>query len=238
MYWRAFALLGAAGIIHFVAGRMLSYNAYRIIGANKAFPFVNTVPFYAVIFSVIFLGESLTLYLVLGVLCIFTGVVLVTIERRSVSEGRRIGFLSTEFKGIMAALGGALCWGTTPVLIKVALEEIGSPYVGVFVAYVAASIVMAFFFSHKQSREQMAQLPVMAALIPLVISGILAATGQLFCYVALSYSPAGRVSSLITTNALFVLLFSFLLNRQIEVFTPRVILGMVATVAGAFLIFR
>ena len=33
---RALILLGTAGIIHFVAGRLLSYNAFRLIGANKS----------------------------------------------------------------------------------------------------------------------------------------------------------------------------------------------------------
>ncbi len=44
--WTALALLGAAGIVHFIAGRLLSYEAYRLIGANKATPFTMTNPFY------------------------------------------------------------------------------------------------------------------------------------------------------------------------------------------------
>ena len=84
--WRALILLASAGIIHFVVGRTLSYNAFRLIGANKAATFTNTTPFYTVIFSVLFLKESLTTVLVLGVICIFTGLLLVTTERKSVAE--------------------------------------------------------------------------------------------------------------------------------------------------------
>ncbi len=235
---QAFILLGAAGIIHFIVGRQLSYNAYRLIGANKASPFIMTNPFYAVIFGVLFLNESLTVFLVLAVLCIFTGAALITIERKSVSEKRQGGFFNAEVKGILSALGGGLCWGITPVLIKPAIGEIGSPIVGAFVAHVTASIVMAFFFFRRQHREQMVQLPPLAALIPLVIGGIFAATGQLFSYTALSYSPASMVTPLLSIHVLFIFLFSFLLNRQIEVFTPRVISGMVVTLAGTFLLFQ
>jgi len=235
---QAFILLGAAGIIHFIVGRLLSYNAYRLIGANKATPFTMTNPFYTLILGVLFLNESLTVFLILGILCIFTGAALITIERKSISEKRQGGFFSAEVKGILAALGGALCWGITPVLIKPAIGEIGSPLVGAFVAYVTASIVMAFFFFRRQHREQMVQLSLLAALIPLVIGGIFAATGQLFSYTALGYSPASMVTPLLSIHVLFTFLFSFLLNRQIEVFTPRVISGMVVTVAGTFLLFQ
>ena len=153
------------------------------------------------------------------------------------SGEKQRGVSGTEFKGILTALGAALCWGITPVLIKPAVEEIGSPSVGAFVSYIAASIVMAFFFLRRQHRQQMVQPRFFAALILLVIGGIVLSMGQLFNYTALGHSPASMVSPLVCTNALFVLLFSFLLNRNIEVFTLKVILGMVVMVIGAFFIF-
>lgn len=234
----ALILLVVAGIIHFVVGRTLGYNAYRLIGANKATTFIITNPFYAVILGVLFLNEPLTIFIVLGVLCIFAGAALITTESRSVSEAKQRGFSRTEAKGVMAALGAAICWGVTPILIKPAIGEIGSPLVGAFVSYIAASIVMAFFFCRRQHQEQIVQLSLWAALFPLVIGGVLSSTGQLFIYTALSYSPASLVTPLQSTHVLFIFLFSFLLNRRIEVFTPKVILGMVATVAGTFLLFQ
>lgn len=235
--WRALALLAAVGIIHFVVGRMLGYKSYRLIGANKATPFLNTVPFYAVIFGIVFLDESLTVYLVLGVLAIFAGATLVTMEKKSVGVEKRSGVLSTEVSGIFHALGCAVCWGTTPILIKLALKEIGSPYVGAFIAYAAAAIVMTGFFLQRRSWRQLARIAAKASLVPMFLSGVGAAVGQLFTYAALGLSGAGLVSALIASQALFILLFSVMINRQAEVFTPRVILGMVATVVGSVLLF-
>lgn len=34
--WRALALLASAGVIHFIFGQLLGYNAFRLIGANRA----------------------------------------------------------------------------------------------------------------------------------------------------------------------------------------------------------
>jgi drug/metabolite transporter (DMT)-like permease len=235
---RALLLLGAAGIIHFIVGRFLGYSSYRLIGANKATPFVMTNPFYTVIFGVLFLSELLTVYLVLGVICIFTGVALISTERKSVLDEEPRALSRMEVKGILPALGAALCWGTTPILIKPALAEIGSPFAGAFVSYVVASVVMVFFFFRGQHREQMGKIPVFMALISMLISAIFSSAGQLFLYIGLSYSPASMVNPLISTHILFIFLFSFLLNRQIEVFTLKIILGMVAIVAGTFLIFQ
>ena len=234
---QGFILLAAAGIIHFVIGRLLAYNSFRLIGANKGNAFLSTIPFYTVFCGVLFLNESITISLVFGVLCIAGGAALVTIERKSLSGEKQRGVSGTEFKGILTALGAALCWGITPVLIKPAVEEIGSPSVGAFVSYIAASIVMAFFFLRRQHRQQMVQPRFFAALISLVISGIVLSMGQLFNYTALGHSPASMVAPLISTNVLFVYLLSFLINRNIEVFTLKVILGMVVMVIGAFLIF-
>jgi len=235
---RALILLGAAGILHFIVGRLLAYQAYRIIGANKATPFLMTNPFYTIILGVLFLKESLTLFLIIGVLCIFAGAALITMEKKSVGVERQNKFLGTEVTGILTSLGGAVCWGISPILIKPAVEEIGSPIAGAFIAYVAASIVMIFLFFNRQRREQMAQLPLVSTVIPLIIGGIFAATGQSFVYTALSYSPASIVIPIIGTHIFFILLFSFLLNRQIEVFTLKVMLGMVAVLAGTFLLFQ
>lgn len=235
---RAFILLGAAGIIHFIIGRFLGYSSYRLIGANKATPFIMTNPFYTVILGVLFLKELLTIYLVLGVICIFTGIALISTERKSVIAEEPGALSRTEVKGIFPALGAALCWGITPILIKPAVAEVGSPLVAAFVSYVVASVVMAFFFFRRQHREQLGKIPVSMALISMLIGAIFASTGQLFIYTGLGYSPASLVNPLISTHILFIFLFSFLLNRQIEVFTLKIILGMVAIIAGTFLIFQ
>jgi drug/metabolite transporter (DMT)-like permease len=237
--WRAFILLGTAGVIHFIVGRFLGYSAYRLIGANKATPFVMTNPFYTVIFGVLFLNEILTVYLVLGVICIFTGVALISTERKSVIEEVPGASSRKEVSGILTALGASLCWGTTPILIKPAVAEVGSPFAGAFISYVVAAVVMAFFFCRGQYRQQMGRIPVfIAALVYMLLGALCSSSGQLFFYTGLSYSPASVVNPLIATHILFVYLFSFLLNRHIEIFTPKIILGMAVVVVGTFFMFQ
>lgn len=240
---RAWLLLVMAGILHFILGRLLGYEAYRLIGANKATPLVMTNPFYTLILSILFLKESLGFWEIIGVVCIFGGAVLITTERKSVADevtarqALPVVPVSGEGKGILVALAAAICWGVSPVLIKPAVTEIGSPIVGVFIAYMASAMILALFLTRRHYREQIANLRRLKALTPVIISGVLGSLGQMFNFMALARSPASLVSPITSTNGLFIFFISFLINRRIELFTLRIILGIVATLAGTFLIF-
>ena len=227
---QAVILLVAAGISHFVLGRLLSYSSYRLIGANRTSAILQTQMFYAAIFGIVLLNESLTSFLVLGVVCIAAGATLVSTQR-----GGEIA--KVRARGILAGFGGALFWGTSGVLIKPAVTELGSPYAAAFISYVAASVVLAGFLFGKRQREQLFQLP-RKSLIPLIIAGILTSLAQLFRFAAFNYSPISLVVPLVGTSGFLIFFLSFLLNRNIEVFTWKVFIGIVATVLGTFLLFQ
>lgn len=228
--WQGFVLLGIAGIIHFVVGRFLNYSSVRLIGANKTSAFTRTSLFYSVSFGLIFLNEPLTAFLIPGVMCIGAGATLVSIEK----EGK---IPQTQGKGVLYGLGAGFFYGTSGVLIKPAIAEIGSPFAAAFVSYVAAFILIACLLFRRGQLEQLTQLP-RQSLIPLAITGVSVSVAQLLRYIALSYSPVSVVQPLISTSILFILLFSFLLNRNVEVFTWKVITGIVATALGAFILFQ
>jgi len=228
--WQGFILLGIAGITHFVLGRLLTSNAVRLIGANRTSPLLQTSPFYAVTLWILFLHEPLTTLLIPGVLCLVVGATIVSIEK----EGKVV---KMQGKGILNVLGAALCWGTSGVLVRPVIGEIGSSSAAVFISYIAAFIVVVGLLLRKEQRIQFVQLH-RASLIPLIISGILSFLGQLLRYEALSYSPVSVVAPLTSTSVFFVFLLSFILNRNIEVFTWKILAGMVATAVGVFLLFQ
>ena len=82
------------------------------------------------------------------------------------------------------------------------------------------------------------KLPVKKSLLPMALAAVFTASGQLLYFTALGKSPASVVTPLLSIQILFIFLFSFLVNRKIELFTPKVIIGMAATVAGTFLLFQ
>ena len=224
------ALLATAGVIHFVVGRFLGYTCFRLIGANRGITILRTQILYAVFFGILLLNEPLTVFLILGVLSLAAGATLVSVEK---------GTETTKLhgKGVLAGLGGGFFWGISGVLIKPGIAEIGSPYAAAFISYTAASLVIAGLLLRKGQREQLLHLP-RQSISPLVISGLFVAIAQLLRYLALSYSPVSVVTPLIGINVLFTFFLSFLLNRDIEVFTWKVFIGIAVTAVGAFLLFQ
>lgn len=236
--WRVLLLLGAAGIIHFIIGRGLNYRALRIIGANKTTPFIMTNPIYTVFLGILFLSESLTGNLIFGLVMILGGSALVTIEKTSVATEKSGGRFSNEVKGMIAAFGGALCWGTTPVLVKAALTELGSPFAGAFVSYAVAFVIVVALLLFRGNREQLRRIHLRDVLLPISIGGVLTSGGQLLAYSSLTFAPASMLAPLMATQGVFIFILSFTINRKIEVFTFKVIVGTLATVAGTILMFQ
>lgn len=227
---QGWVLLGAAGIIHFVIGRYLAYISVRLIGANKAITITRSNMLYAFILGIILLGETLTIPLALGVVFLASGVTLVSIER----QGPEVK-VQSETKGVLYALIAGLCWGISAIPIKLGVAEIGSSLAGAFVSFIPPSLIMAGLLLRDRQREELMKLP-RSSLIYLVIAGALTSISQLGRYIALSYSPISLVQPLMSTNVIFLLFFSFLLNRHIEVFTIKVITGIVVTVVGSVLL--
>lgn len=227
---QGWVLLGAAGIIHFVIGRYLAYISVRLIGANKAITITRSNMLYAVILGIIILNEQFTVPLVMGVVFLASGITLVSIER----QGPELK-VQNETRGVLYALIAGLCWGVSAVLIKLGVAEIGSSLAGAFVSFIPPSLIIAGLLLRRQQREGLMKLS-RSSLIYLVIAGALTSISQLGRYIALSYSPISLVQPLMSTNVIFLLFFSFLVNRHIEVFTIKVIIGIVLTVVGGVLL--
>lgn len=227
---RSLLLLSAGGILHFVIGRFLVYNAFRLIGANKTSAIARTQMLYPVILGIVLLKESLYIFLVLGVISLLVGAILVGMERKD-------KVLKTySSKGVAAAIIGALFWGISGVILKPGIEEIGSPFAAAFISYSAAALVMVLISLRKVRREQIKNLQGRTFLI-LAASSIFTSVAQLARFSALGISPVSVIDPLILgITGLFIILASFVINRNIEVFTWKILLGTVVTIVGTYLL--
>jgi drug/metabolite transporter (DMT)-like permease len=238
MSWRAPTFLVIVGIIHFIIGRLLGYESFRLIGANRATPFNQTCPLYTLVLSLIFLKETVNAYIIFGILCILAGVFLISREKRDIIDRLQKDRTSQVVKGILLALGAALCWGISPILIKPSIEEIGSSADGAFISHAAAAIIIGLLLINKAQRRKIKKLSLKKNILPMVLAGLFTAGGQFLYFSALGESPANVVTPLLSIQVVFIFFLSWLINRKIEIFTPRIIFGMVVTVAGTFLLFQ
>ncbi len=228
--WIGILSFSAAGIVHFVIGRSLNYNSLRLIGANRAAPLLAANVLLATTFGMIFLHEHLSLLRALGICTIFLGLVLIgtSAERGSASSKieRRV-----LFKGMALGLGAGMCYGISPLFVKIGFREIGSPFAGGLVSYAAAGLIVLIFLAKEERRRGLGKLT-KSAFFPMLVGGTTVALAQIFRYIALGFAPINVVAPLIATNNIYVPFLSFLVNRKMEVFSVKVLGGTAAVIVG------
>jgi len=235
--WTGVGYLAAAGVLHFIIGRQLAYIGLRLIGANRSNPVITGNILVSALLGVFFLGEPLTVYLVLALFLIIVGTISISRTGGSEAGGEDISKGSLT-KGLVATLGAALCWGVSPFLVKMGLHEVNSPVVATFISYTAAAIVAGILLIHPKNNEKLRRLD-QKSLIPIGAGAVTTSIAHILRYTALAYSPVSLVAPLIVSiNGLLVFPLSFLINKRIEAFNLRIILGAVVIIVGVLFIFR
>jgi drug/metabolite transporter (DMT)-like permease len=76
----AFVWFALSGLFNFALGRLLNAVSIQMAGVARAAPLFSAAPLFATILAVIFLNESITVWLLLGTLAIVGGVAIITSE--------------------------------------------------------------------------------------------------------------------------------------------------------------
>jgi drug/metabolite transporter (DMT)-like permease len=140
--WQALAALAGAGTFVFILGRYLFYYSLKLIGANRSGPLLSSSTLVGVLFGVTLMDEPFTWGLALGFSSIVIGVVLVSTE----SGGNGISDIATTkgdmIKGVATGLLAGICYGSGPVLAKIAIDEGNSPFTAIFISYSTALLLI------------------------------------------------------------------------------------------------
>ena len=177
----------------------------------------------------------MTINLVLAIFAVVGGIILISTQGKS-KMGKSDMSEGSLAKGVFAAFGAVLCFAVSPLLVKIGLGEVSSPLLATFISYTAAGIVVGGLLLHPGNYKKLRRLDHTSWLL-FIAGGVVIAMAQVFRYSALSYSPVSLVAPLTGTRSLFLLPLSFVINRRIEAFSMRNIVGVIAIVAGGFLIF-
>jgi drug/metabolite transporter (DMT)-like permease len=234
---KALASLAGASVIGGVMGRWLSFNSLRLIGANLTSPFRNTSTVVAVIIGVTLMGESITLGKALGIGLIVVGAVLISSEAGDTGALSRHITRRVMVKGIASATSAGICHGISPVLAKVAIDEGNSPIMAAFVVNAIAIVLVLVILSRHGERQKLSKVD-RGVFIPVLYGSILTSIAQFCRYWALDVIPVSVVAPLLSTATLITILLSYAVNRRIELFTWKIIVGAILVVSGVFVIFQ
>ena len=228
--WQHYLLLISAGLIHLIIARYLFFTSTRIIGANTTAAITRTSVIFSLILGVAFLDESLTTQQIIAALLIMFGAVLTTTE-----ISRHTFRIST--RGLILGLGTALCAAGSAALIRPVMQATDAVYAATFVMYLTAFLVimLIMLFNSRQLRYVFRQD--FSTHLILSVGSVFLVAGHIFRFSALRYSPVSIVQPLIATIVVFVLIFSWIINRKIDVFHWQVIAGIIMVLAGVFMIY-
>ena len=220
-----------SGVFAPLLGRLFQFQGMAKLGANITTPLTLTHPVISVVLAILFLGEEVTNLGLLGALMVVLGSVVVGAQggqnpTRSLQNVSRIYLL--------LPLVASLSYGISIVFRKIGID-IGSD------AVTAASVTCtsSWFFSTlyvlftgavgeiRCSRRELGFF---------VLAGIFSSLGPVLLYAALQFEGLVVIAPLAATTPLFVLLVSYVFIRADEIFTPQVVAGTVATVAGVILV--
>lgn len=226
--------LSAAGIFFFVVGRALIYRCSQLLGANISSILIRTSVLVPVIIGIIFLKEPLNLQIAIGITLIIIGIMLTGVSPQMFRgpDGR---LTRIPAGAIVLGLCCGFSIGISFIFVRMGLKGSNAPIAGVMVSYVAATLLLGFFLFNRSKRRLLFQLSAKAAGL-FFLNGMLSLGGNITRFAALSLAPASIVAPLVWTFPVFLLLFSYLLNRQIEIFNRIVILGTITVVIGSLLL--
>lgn len=225
--------LSVSGLIGFVLGDILLFQAFIEIGARVSMLIMSLAPPMAALFGWLILGEELTLLHFVGMLVTIVGIAIVVLARKG--NGSKVS-LHYPLKGILLALGGALGQGLGLVVSKLGMHDY-DPFLSTqirIIAGIAGFTVMVWVSRHagKLSRA-VVNVPAMSRIgVGAVFGPFL---GVSFSLVAIQHTTTGVASTIMAIVPVLIIAPSVLVKK--EKITFREVLGAVVAVGGVSLLF-
>jgi drug/metabolite transporter (DMT)-like permease len=232
--------LSIAGVLHFVLGRYCNFRASQAAGVNLTAPVIQLNSVVTLILAVVVLREPCTILQALGAFLMVAGSLVVQRPSEPAIARKPLDLAAFNPRiaaGFFFALVAALAYGTSPIVIRGALQDVGllGGLVGGSIAYAAATVAVALGLLIPSLRRNVLQVSSENARW-FTYSGIFVAAAQGFLYSALAVAPIMLVAPLLQLSLVFRFLFAALLNPHHEVFGVLVVVGSAVSIAGACVI--
>ncbi len=232
-------LLSAAGFMHFAFGRYFNIRSLAAVGSNLSGPVQQLQHLVAISLAITFLGETLSPLKIIGILLILSAPAYIIRNRtkqKTANKDADKNKVKSDFKprmveGYTCAFLTAIGFGSSPVLVKAGLAGSNLSFLGGFISYVAAMLVLslAFFIPSQLSNLKGIKKE---SFKWFMFSGVGSSFSQMFRYLALGIAPVTIVQPLQSLSLIFRMIFGHFLNRDHEQFDRYVVFGILLSFLG------
>ncbi|MFA9444228.1 EamA family transporter [Egicoccus sp. AB-alg6-2] len=225
-------LCAAAGFVHFFCGwTFLGWSQVRL-GAARTGILIGTVPLFGALIAALALGEALSPQDVVGLLVVVSGVAIVSARRGAADTP-----VADARLGVAAGLATALCWSSSPVLIRRGLEGLPSPLAGAAIGMLASAVVygLAVLLTRRRARRSVVEPGTRRLLL---IVGLAASFAIWMQWTAFDLAPVATVLALLQLTPITVVVLASRIggDRLTGRAQQRVLLGAALTVSGSLLL--
>jgi drug/metabolite transporter (DMT)-like permease len=227
----------AAGFLHFLIGWTLLNASQKRIGAARTSPLIATVPLFGAIVAAVALREVPTWLELLGIGIIVVGAYLVSKEGEDpANTANSTQRFSALLRASWMGLAAAFFWALSPVFIRVGLQGLPSPMLGVTIGVTASAISYAIILLWQ--RERWFGVPITTeAWAFKLLAGLLVGLSTWMRWVALDLAPVAVVLALTMISSPIVILLSPLISgKHLERVTAMLWIGTGLILSGALLL--
>ena len=221
-----------AGIVAMLIGRMCYYQGIMWVGAARAEPLKASMPLYATIFAILFLGEIVTSLQILGVISIVAGLAVVSWDgaQHEVSIGNGVNWI-----GMALPLFAAVMFAIEPILAVTGLD-LGIPIlVGGAIKSVTAAVAVFILLVVRRDLPSLSLLR--TSDFRWYVAAGLASVGMILSYyTGLSISRVAIVVPIMQTSPLVVTIVSAVFIGNLERVSRLLVIGSSIVVTGGILV--
>ncbi len=231
-----------SGLVGYVIGDYCLFQCYIIIGSRYGQLFMTLAPLAAALMAWVTLGQQMNGTSILAMLVTLLGIGISVLGR---GEHHKVS-LQLPLKGVLFAIGAALCQGVGLVLSKIGMDHYETvegmpewlvPFNANFYRCIAGTIGFALLLCYQKGmkplRDSIHDKKGLSVAIATTIFGPFVGVG--FSLMAVQYTAAGIASTLMAMTPIIILLPSYWLFH--EKITWRAVLGAVISVVGVSLFF-
>lgn len=231
--------LSLSGLVGFVIGDLLLFQALVVIGARIAMLVMALAPPFAAFIGWMVLGEVMSASNLLGMVITLTGIVIVILKREKTEEN---GTVKTKLKsnysiqGILLALGGAIGQGAGLVLSKKGMgsyDPFSSSQIRVLTGIAGFIVVLTLMHRWPRFVAAIKNIPAMKRITLGAFFGPF--LGVSFSLLAVQHTQAGIAATLMSISPVLIIAPAVILFK--EKINWKEIVGAVITVIGVALFF-